>query len=185
MSKTTCIVLIPAITALLVLSGCASGGPDSSGGDASSNAASAAPEETTAAAPETACPDGFVAAWGVAAAANYGPDFTFREATADEFQPAFLTPFLDGGCAIYATGTNLFAGFAVKNYYGFSPDADSLSDVTAALDKAGFKVADSSTPAFYNGPNGEFASAFAVGGDVHTDGDAAIVQYFPTGIVFY
>lgn len=176
---------IAGIAALFALSGCAAGGPTDSGGDDTSNPGSAAPEETAAAAPETACPDGFVDAWGADAGASFGPDFTFREATVGEFKPHVLAPFLDGGCAIFASGTNLFAGFETENFYGFSPDASKLDDVIAALEGAGYTAPDPATPAFYNGPNGEYSSAFAVGGDVHTDGDAAITQFFPTGIVFY
>lgn len=171
---------------MLTLSGCAAGGPDNSGGEGASDAGSPAPEKTVAAAPKTACPAGFVEAWGAAAAANFEPDLTFREATVDEFRPTVLAPFLDGGCAIFASGTSLYGGVGfVERYYGFSPDSGTLADVTSALDGAGYTVSDPSTPAFFKGPNGEYASAFPASGDVATDGDAAIRQYFPNGVVFY
>lgn len=179
------LLAIAGVAALLALSGCAAGNPESSGGGEVANPGSSAPDDTTEAAPETACPDGFVEAWGAAAATNYEADFTFREATVEEFQPRFLAPSLDGGCAIFASGTNNFAGFFAEAYYGFSPDAGKLDDVTAALEKAGYVASDPATPFSYTGPNGEFAIAAAVGGDVHIEGDLATVKYFPSGIVFH
>jgi len=170
--------LIIGAAALFSLAACSAGTTTDPGADTEETQA---PVVETA---ETACPDGFVDAFATASADAYEPGLVVTETTVDAFEPAFLAPFLDGGCAVHVTGTLLGGGAApVDGDYGFAPDAATAEAIGAALEAEGYEE-DPNFPGGYQSDTG-FAGVFLVGGEVTTPGSAALEQFYPNGVLFY
>jgi len=177
-------LVVLGISAMLALAGCSVATSEDSEGAAPAEE-SAAPSEAAVTVPVTACPEGFVDAYGAEIAVFYDPaDFEYREAAAEEFSKKFLAPFLDGGCAVFLSGTNVLIGVPIKDVRGFSPDASNIPDIVAAFEEAGFESDPSSTGNFSNSDTFEFGMYVEVGGPVTTQGEAALAKFYPGGVAF-
>jgi len=168
------------VAAVFALSGCAGASPDTATDEPDAPAA----EETQASEAETACPAGFVEAYEAASIANFAEGATFTEVSAADFQPAFLAQFLDGGCAVHVTGTATFNGMEipVDTDYGFAP-ADLSADIAAALEAEGY-VDDGTGFNFAKADGSAYAQVIVPTDDFHTNGDAAVQQFYKNGTVF-
>ncbi|MEO5533622.1 MAG: hypothetical protein ABIR17_00625 [Pseudolysinimonas sp.] len=124
------LVLAGGLGAVLTLVGCSTGGSGSPGGSESTT-----PTTTPVTAPVSACPDGFVDAY-VAAYAQYYQEVSITEIPATDFRPAYLAPFLDGGCAIRIVGTSPH-GTANDRDEGYALGAN-VDGITAALVAEGY-----------------------------------------------
>lgn len=170
------------IATLLALAGCAGAATDISTADSEELTT-----EETAEAPviETACPGGFVDAYAAASIASFAEGVTFTEVTAAEFEPQFLAEFLDGGCAVHISGTStVIAGtdIPVDSDYGFTSE-DVADDIIAVLEEEGF-VNDGSGVGFLRENPYAYAQVIVPNDDFHTNGDAAVQQYYFNGVVF-
>lgn len=180
-------LFVLAVSVTLALTGCASTPTNPEGSEGSET--SSAPSEPTAVTPGTACPEGFVDAFGVATADSFDPaDYQYREATVDEFPQDFLVPFLDGGCAVYVTGSRLLGqadSMKEELVLGFSSDGSKIPEIRAAFEEAGFEEFDPAFPGGYSNPTtGEFGTVFEIGGPVSTFGQSVLDQFYPGGVIF-
>lgn len=174
--------LIFSATALLSLVACSA--PAST--TQPESASGSDPGESTApvAAPVKACPDGFVEDYAAALASAYQPDLTVTEVAPSDFEPAFLAPFLDGGCAVHVTGVLLGdMALGVDGDYGFAPDATVFGAIEEAFEANGFE-ADPNFPGGYQSTF-RFGGMFAVGGEVTIQAQDAVARHFPGGVTFY
>jgi len=178
-------LVVLGISAMLALAGCSVATSEEPEGAAPVEE-STVPSEAAVTGPVTACPEGFVDAYGAEIAGFYDPaDFEYREAAVEEFPDEFLRPFLDGGCAVFFTGTDLTVGFVAQNVVGFSPDASIIPDIAAAFEEAGFEPDPSLIGTFSDDVNGALGGYVEVGGPVGTMGEAALAQFYPGGVAFY
>ena len=167
-----------ALGGLVLLAGCAA--PASTDEPAGPDApVEEAPVEETVA---TACPAGFVDAFVTAATPDYSGDLEVREITAEEFQPDFLVPLLDGACAIEVSGTQSMTGVQMNATYGITADAASGEAVKAELLAAGYQELDE-----YNFQGDGFAGIYPIGqgGASFVIGQEALEQFFSGGVIFY
>jgi hypothetical protein len=172
--------VIAGLSSLLVLTAC-SAAPSGTTTDPGTDPA---PQESAAAAPETACPDGFIDAYTAESASLYEPGLSVTEVAVDDFEPAFLAPFLDGGCGIHITGVFVGGGgIPIDADYGFAPDATTADAIAEALEANGYEE-DPNYPGGYQSDTG-FASVFVIGGEVTVGGQAALEQFYPNGVIFY
>ena len=145
---------------------------------------SAAP---VAEAPETACPAGFIDAYTTAIRA-FGDDLQAVEVDADAFEPDFLAPFLDGGCAVHVTGTqHMGEGVTIPadGYYGFATDGGLAGSISEALEANGYTEDPDFPGNFRNADQTRFAGVLPVGGELHFNGSDAVEQFYPGGVAFF
>ena len=170
-----------ALATLMSLAGCASASTDTSTEESEESTT----EETEAPVVETACPEGFVDAYAAASIDAFAPGVTFTEVSASDFEPQFLAEFLDGGCAVHITGTStIMSGgeIPVDNDYGFTTE-DVSDEIRAVLEGEGF-VDDGSGVNFVREDPFAYAQVIVPNDEFHTNGDAAVQQYYKNGTVF-
>ena len=174
---------IVGLLSLLTLTACTASPPADEGtGPASEESAAPVVE-----APETACPAGFIDAYATAIRA-FGDDLQAVEVDADAFEPDFLAPFLDGGCAVHVTGTQQMSeGVTIPadSYYGFATDGGLADAISEALEANGYTEDPDFPGNFRSADQTRFAGVLPVGGEVHFNGSDAVEQFYPGGVAFF